>query len=122
MPDIQGSIRCMHRSDGPSTGPLWWSTCTPSWPTALRAQKARSRVEDGPIRCASSRPLNRLVDVCLDLLGPLPETPSGHVYLLVMVDRFTKLTRVTPLPNQDAETVASAFLDTCVASYGPPDT
>ena len=61
-------------------------------------------------------------DVCLDLLGPLPETANGNEYLLVIVDRFTKLTRVVPIPNQDAETVVSAFLDTWVASYGPPDT
>jgi len=39
-----------------------------------------------------------------------------------MVDRFSKLTRVVALPREDAETVASAFCDTWVASYGPPDT
>lgn len=61
-------------------------------------------------------------DVCLDLLGPLPETVRGNVSLLVIVDRFTKLTRVVPIDREDADTVASAFLDTWVASYGPPDT
>lgn len=61
-------------------------------------------------------------EVCLDLLGPLPETSNGNVYLLVIVDRFTKLTRVVPFAREDADTVVSAFLDTWVASYGPPDT
>jgi len=45
----------------------------------------------------------------------------GNRYLLVMVDRFYKLTRVVAIPREDAETVASAFCDTWVASYGPPD-
>jgi len=67
-------------------------------------------------------PTEPLSAVCLDLLGPLPKTAMGNRYLLVMVDRFSKLTRVVALPREDAETVASAFCDTWVASYGPPDT
>jgi len=39
-----------------------------------------------------------------------------------MVDRISKLTRVVAIPREDAETVASAFCDTWVASYSPPDT
>jgi len=46
----------------------------------------------------------------------------GNRYLLVMVDRFFKLTGVVERPREDAETVASAFFDTWVASYGPPET
>jgi len=63
-----------------------------------------------------------LSDVCLDLLGPLPKTAAGNRYILVLVDRFSTLTRVAPLPREDAEAVVSAFYDTWVASYGPPDT
>jgi len=67
-------------------------------------------------------PTEQLSAVCLDLLGPLPKTAMGNRYLLVMVDRFSKLTRVVALPRKDAETVAMVFCDTWVASYGPPDT
>jgi len=67
-------------------------------------------------------PTEPLSVVCLDLLGPLPKTAMGNWYLLVMVDRFPQLTRVVAIPREDAETVASAFCDTWVASYGPPDT
>lgn len=56
------------------------------------------------------------VDVYLDLLGPRPETDNVNEYLLVIVYRFTKLTLVVPIPNQDAETVVSAFLHTWVAA------
>jgi len=64
-------------------------------------------------------PTEPLSAVCLDLLGPLPKTAMSNRYLLVMVGRFSKLTRVVALPREDAETVASAFYDTSVASYGP---
>jgi len=60
--------------------------------------------------------------VCLALLGPLPKTMVGNRYLLVMVDRFSKLTLVAALSQEDAEAVASAFCDTWVAFYGPRDT
>jgi len=46
----------------------------------------------------------------------------GNRYLLVMADCFSKMTRVVGLPRKGAETVASAFCDTWVAFYGPPDT
>lgn len=60
-------------------------------------------------------------DVCLALLGPLPGTAYGCQYLLGFFDRFKKPTRVVLIPKQDAETAVSAFMDTWVSSYGPPD-
>ena len=67
-------------------------------------------------------PTEPLTDVCMDLLGPLPRTDVGNEYLLVLVDRFSKLTRAVPLQRTDADTVSAAFLDFWVAAYGPPDT
>jgi len=66
-------------------------------------------------------PTEPLSAVCLDLLGKLPTTAMGNRYLPVMVDRFSKLTREVALPREDAEAVASAFSDTWVASYVPPN-
>jgi len=65
------------------------------------------RRRTNPLRLSS--PTELLSAVCLDLLGPLPKTAMGNRYLLVIVDRFSKLTRVVALPREDAETVASAF-------------
>lgn len=82
--------------------------------------KVRGRRRTAPLRLfPASEPFT---DVCLDLLGPFPVSASGNRFLLVIVDRFSKLTRVVPIPREDAETVASGFCDTRVASYGPPDT
>lgn len=79
-----------------------------------------ARRRNNPLRLLC--PQEPLSAVCLELLGPLPETATGNRYLVVMVDRFSKLTRVAPIPREDAETVASAFCDTWMASHGPPDT
>jgi len=35
--------------------------------------------------------------LAIDLLGPLPRTPEGYEYILVICDRLTKITRVVPL-------------------------
>jgi len=67
-------------------------------------------------------PTEPLTDLCIDLLGPLPRTAAGNEHLLVIVDRFSKMSRAIPLQRIDAETIAAAFLDNWVAAYGPPAT
>jgi len=52
------------------------------------------------------------VALAIDLLGPLPRTPEGYEYILVICDRVTKVTRAVPLRDITALDVLSAFLDT----------
>jgi hypothetical protein len=52
-----------------------------------------------------------LEQVAIDALGPLPKTRSGNRYLLVMTDRFSKITRAAPMKGVTAEETAEAFLD-----------
>jgi len=59
--------------------------------------------------------------LAMDLLGPLTTSRGGHKHVLVICDRFTKLTRAISLRDATALTVSSAFIDTCVAAYGIPD-
>jgi hypothetical protein len=58
--------------------------------------------------------------VSIDLLGPLPKTAHGNRFLLVMTDRFSKLTRTVPLRTTSALVVAKAFCEHWVFCYGPP--
>lgn len=58
--------------------------------------------------------------VAVDILGPLPKTEHGNRFLLVMTDRFSKLTRTVPLRSISAFTVAKAFCDQWVFVYGAP--
>jgi Integrase zinc binding domain len=57
--------------------------------------------------------------VSMDILGPLPKTEHGNRFLLVISDRFSKLTRTVPMRTITALGVAKAFCDAWVFSYGP---
>jgi transposase InsO family protein len=65
-------------------------------------------------------PSEPLEFVAMDILGPLPETKRGNRYLLVIVDRFTKLTRTVPLSTTVASEVARVFVEQWYCVYGPP--
>ena len=56
----------------------------------------------------------------IDILGPFHPSDSGNVYILVMVDQFTKWIECAPLPDQTAESVARAFLLHFVVTFGCP--
>ena len=58
--------------------------------------------------------------VAIDILGPLPKAKDGSRYLLVMTDRFSKLTRAVPLKSISALKVAQAFVRHWVLAYGAP--
>jgi transposase InsO family protein len=58
--------------------------------------------------------------VVMDILGPLPKHEHGNRLLLVISDRFSKLTRTVPLRTITALGVAKAFCDAWVFSYEPP--
>ena len=59
--------------------------------------------------------------VAIDILGPLPYTTGKrNRYLLVIADRYSKLTKTVTLKNITAATVARAFVEHWVFQFGPP--
>ena len=62
-------------------------------------------------------PLER---IAIDILGPLPQTEDGHVYVLVVGDYHTKWVEAYPLPDQTAETVANRLFEDFVCRFGVP--
>ena len=52
-----------------------------------------------------------LKDVAVDLVGPFPATKKGYKMILVISDRFSKLTQVVPLRNTEAYDCALAFVE-----------
>ena len=67
----------------------------------------------------ATRPLESLA---IDILGPLPKTRTGKRFLVIVTDRFTKLTQVAPLRTITAYHVAVAFCEIWVFKYGIPRT
>jgi transposase InsO family protein len=58
--------------------------------------------------------------VSLEILGPLPKTEHGNRFLLIIIDRFSKLTRTVPLRTISAYVIAKAFCEHWVFLYDPP--
>ena len=56
--------------------------------------------------------------VAMDFLDPLPKSHSVKRHVLVITDRFTKLSRAIPLRDTNAATTALAFLEHWVFVYG----
>ena len=61
-----------------------------------------------------------LESVAMDLLGPLPPSKRGHRFILVMTDRFSKLTQVVAMKKTTAAMVAAEFCLHWVYKYGAP--
>ena len=60
-----------------------------------------------------------LASVSIDILGEFITTPRRNKYLLVISDRFTKLTKTVPIKKISAAEVAKSFVDNWVFNYGP---
>ena len=88
--------------------------------TNCAKNRVKLRKRTHPLRIfPATRPLESLA---IDILGPLTKTKKGHRFLLLMSDRFSKLTHVVPLRRIDAYTIAVAFVAAWVFKYGPPKT
>ena len=55
-----------------------------------------------------------------DILGPLPLTPRGNRYILVVSDYFTKWVEIFPVPDQTAVTCAEIILNEVISRFGCP--
>ena len=62
-------------------------------------------------------PMERLA---LDILGPLPVTDLGNKYILIVADYFSKQVEAFPIPDQEAQTVASLLVKDVVCWFGAP--
>jgi len=58
--------------------------------------------------------------VFIDIAGPHPRSAEGHVFLLTVMDHFTKWAEAIPLRNQTAPTVARALIVHVFSRFGTP--
>ena len=57
----------------------------------------------------------------MDIMGPLPETPRGNRYILVVGDYFTKWKEAYPLPDMEALSIAKVLVNEFICRFGVPD-
>ena len=58
--------------------------------------------------------------VCIDILGPLPETQRCNKYVLVIIDRFTRWPELIPIQDMLTLTVADKFFENIICRHGVP--
>ena len=59
--------------------------------------------------------------VAMDIMGPLPESPTGNTHVLVVADYFTRWTEAYAIPNQEAITVAQKPVNEFFFRFSPPE-
>ena len=91
----------------------WISNCVECM--AAKGPKAKSRGRLQQYNVGS--PFER---VAMDVAGPFPTSTAGNKYLLVVMDYFSKWPEVYALPNQEAKTVAEAFVENWITRFGVP--
>lgn len=64
----------------------------------------------------SGYPMER---IAIDILGELPESDIGNMYIVVISDYYTKWTESHPMPNMEASTVAN-IITQVVTRFGIP--
>ena len=90
------------------------SKCPSCAKKSLRTKRKTTRMQLFP-------PNAPMEFIAMDILGPLTTTEKGNRFLLVITDRFSKLTRAYPLSTTTATVASQTFLDGWVASgYGIP--
>ena len=72
----------------------------------------------GPLEpFVAGMPLER---VSLDITGPHPKSKSGKVYILTVLDHFTKWLEAIPIPNQESATIAKVLVEQVFSRIGMP--
>ena len=92
---------------------LWCAQCDVC-ATAKRPEKT-PRAPLG--RMTTGAPLDRLG---MDILGPLPRTPRGNRYVLVVTDAFSKWVELFAIPDQTASTCADVLVNEVFSRIGSP--
>jgi hypothetical protein len=58
--------------------------------------------------------------IAIDHIGPFPMTNGGNMYILVIVDRFTRYAEAFACTDESASTTASIIIDKIICRYGFP--
>ena len=58
--------------------------------------------------------------VAIDIVGPLLETSEGNIWILTMLDTFTRWPVAIPIPNRETRLVAKLIFEQWICKKGVP--
>jgi transposase InsO family protein len=85
---------------------------------ACDRNRIAEKTKTNPLKLFSAE--GPLESVAMDILGPLPRTKHENRFLLVITDRYSKVTKTITLRVVTALSAARAFLDHWVYAHGAP--
>ena len=68
-----------------------------------------------------ARPVKPFQIIHFDLMGPFTISPSGHLYILVMIDYFSGYVIVKALKDKRTETIARMLYKKVIMNFGVPE-
>ena len=60
--------------------------------------------------------------MCVDVLGPLPTSDSGNLYVVVFTDSLTKWPEAFAIKSAGTDVIAQHFVEEVVSRHGAPRT
>ena len=91
----------------------WCNNCETCAKKKMPIPTNKAQMQSYTVGCPMER-------VALDILGPLPRTSRGNVYILVVADYFTRWTEAYLMRNQEAVTVAKKLVNEFICHFGAP--
>ncbi|KAF0749587.1 Uncharacterized protein FWK35_00035164 [Aphis craccivora] len=83
-------------------------------------QKNKSHTKTKQPMLITSTVLKPFERICQDIVGPLPKTIMGNTHILTLQDELSRYALAIALSSTDAPTVAQAFVECYVCTYGIP--
>ena len=93
---------------------MWCDTC----PTCTTRKTPVPKNRGALVNISVGSPM-QLVE--MDILGPFPKSTNNNIYILVVVDHFTKWCEAYAMPNQEATTVATILVNEFFFRFALPE-
>jgi hypothetical protein len=88
--------------------------------TCQKCQKRQRRTGSAPLNPIQKHP-QPFYQVGIDVMGPLPRTPTGKRYIVVAIDHFSKWVEAKALEEADAQEITQFIYEDIICRHGVPN-